>query len=324
MRNTTKIWLITGALLMVSGLVLFVGAIAAHGWNFAGLSTARYETNTYEPDGIFDNIMIDVETTEIDFAPSGDGKCRIICYETEKMKHSAAVQNGTLTIKTVDTRKWYDHIGFFFEIPKMTVYLPQKIYVSLSIDTATGDITVPGSFSFQDLKIEGDTADIECLASVSNVMEMRSSTGNIAAEGLAAGAIRLFTNTGRIQVNSVFSQGKIDIETDTGTVRLTDVTCVDLTAESDTGTITLTNVLASGGILVENDTGNVKFDGSDAADISVRTSTGSVTGTLLSEKIFITETSTGRIDVPKTTAGGRCEIRTSTGNIMIETPIPFS
>lgn len=320
MLKSTKLWLIAGALLMVSGLALFVGAIAAHGWDFAGLSTARYETNTYEPDGVFDNIMIDVETTEIGFAPSGDGKCRIVCFESEKMKHSAAVQNGTLTIKTVDTRKWYDHIGVFFEKPRMTVYLPRDTYASLSIDTATGDITVPGDFSFRELKIEGDTADIECLASVSNVVEMRSSTGSITADGLAADAIRLATNTGRINVDSVVTSGNIDVETNTGTVRLTDVACADLTAESDTGTITLTNVLASGRILIENETGNVRFENSDAADISVRTSTGSVTGTLLSEKVFLTETSTGKVNVPKTISGGRCEIRTSTGSISIETP----
>lgn len=60
------------------------------------------------------------------------------------------------------------------------------------------------------------------------------------------------------------------------------------------------------------------FDGSDAAEIYVRTSTGSVKGTLLSEKVFITETSTGSVSVPKTVTGGKCEIRTSTGDIQIE------
>ena len=49
----------------------------------------------------------------------------------------------------------------------------------------------------------------------------------------------------------------------------------------------------------------------------VNTSTGDVNGTLLSEKIFITDTSTGRVSVPKTTSGGKCEITTSTGDINI-------
>ena len=52
--------------------------------------------------------------------------------------------------------------------------------------------------------------------------------------------------------------------------------------------------------------------------IMVKTSTGNVKGTLLSDKIFVTDTSTGRVSVPKTTSGGKCEITTSTGDIEIE------
>jgi DUF4097 and DUF4098 domain-containing protein YvlB len=56
----------------------------------------------------------------------------------------------------------------------------------------------------------------------------------------------------------------------------------------------------------------------DAADIYIETTTGSVTGTLISEKQFFTETSTGKVNVPPSGNGGRCEIETGTGNIRIE------
>jgi DUF4097 and DUF4098 domain-containing protein YvlB len=61
----------------------------------------------------------------------------------------------------------------------------------------------------------------------------------------------------------------------------------------------------------------VNFNACDATEIFVKTSTGNVAGSLLSSKVFIANTSTGSIDVPKTTSGGRCEIITSTGNIKI-------
>ena len=60
------------------------------------------------------------------------------------------------------------------------------------------------------------------------------------------------------------------------------------------------------------------FDSSDAAEIFVKTSTGDVSGSLLTEKVFITDTSTGKVSVPKTTTGGKCELITSTGDIKIE------
>lgn len=318
MSKTIKMWLIIAAFLAVLGLILFVGVMAAYDWDFTKLSTVKYETNTYEASGDFDKISIDVDTTEIEFVPSNDESCSIVCFEAEKVKHSAAVQNGTLVIDTVDTRKWYDHICISLGNPKMTIYLPQNVYASLFIDTDTGDIAIPKDFTFEDLEIKGDTADVECLASVSKVIKIESDTGNIKVDDISAEVIDFSTDTGSININSVTSKGNINIETDTGAVKLSDVTCMDFTAESDTGTISLKNVVAMGSFSIENDTGDVRFENSDATEISVKTSTGDVTGTLLSEKVFITETSTGNISVPKTITGGKCEITTSTGDIKID------
>ena len=300
MRKAVKIWLITAAFLAVLGGVLFVGAAAASGWDYTRLGATRYETNTYEPGEAFDKISIGVGTADIEFAPSGDGRCRIVCFEAENMRHSAAVRNGTLVIGTVDTRKWYDYIGIlnFYEKPVMTVYLPQKAYVSLKIAAATGNVTIPGDFAFE-------------------ALEISTSTGNITVDAPSVGALRLAAATGGIRVSSVVSEGRLELKTSTGAVKLTDVACADLSAESSTGTITLNNVTAAGSFSIRSGTGGVRFENSDAARISVRTSTGSVTGTLRSEKIFITETSTGKTEVPRTLAGGRCEITTSTGDIRI-------
>lgn len=61
----------------------------------------------------------------------------------------------------------------------------------------------------------------------------------------------------------------------------------------------------------------MEFNHCDAETICVNTDTGSVTGTLLTDKVFIIETDTGSVDVPKSITGGRCEITTDTGNIRI-------
>lgn len=318
MSKTTKIWLITATVLVTLGLILFAGVMANYDWNFSKLSTVTYITNTYETNGEFDKISINVDTTQIEFVPTEDESCSIVCFEAEKVRHSATVQNGTLVIDTIDTRKWYDHISISLGTPKMTVYLPQNEYASLFIETDTGDINIPKDFTFEKIEIDGDTSDVDCFASVSNILEIEFSTGDINVDGITAGQISLTTTTGEITVNDVTTENNIVIETDTGKVKLTNVSCADFVAESDTGTITLKNVVATGSFSVESDTGDVRFENSDAAQISVKTSTGDVTGILLSEKVFITETSTGRISVPKTTSGGKCEITTSTGDIEID------
>lgn len=317
MSKAVKTWIIIASTLVAFGLLIFAGVMFAYDWDFFKLSTVTYETNTYEVSGAFDKISIDVETTEIEFVPTEDEICSIVCFEAEKVKHSATVQNGTLVINTVDARKWYDHICISLGSPKMTVYLPHSEYVSLFLETDTGDINIPKDFTFDNIEIDGDTSDIDCFASVSDILDIELSTGDINIDSITVNQLMLATTTGEIRANSVAVKNDIAIETDTGAVKLTNISCTEFNAESDTGTIIMDNVIASGTISVETDTGDVRFESSDAADISVKTDTGDVTGTLLSAKIFITETSTGRINVPKTTSGGRCEIKTSTGNIEI-------
>lgn len=319
MNKTVKTWLIVAAVLVVLGGILFTGAMFANNWDFDKFSTVTYTTNTYEVNGNFNSISIDVDTTGIEFVPTDNETCSIVCFEEESVKHSATVQNGTLVIDTADTRKWYEYIiCLSFSQPKMTVYLPENEYDSLFIETNTGNITIPEDFSFKTLNIQGDTSDVNCFASVLQDIEIKLSTGDICLEAFAAGQLKLTTDTGQIQVSAADVSGDIRIETDTGKVNLTDTSCENLFAQSDTGYITMKNVIGAGSLTAQSDTGDVRFENSDAAEISVKTDTGDVTGTLLSDKIFITETSTGRIDVPKTTTGGRCEIQTSTGDIKID------
>jgi DUF4097 and DUF4098 domain-containing protein YvlB len=61
----------------------------------------------------------------------------------------------------------------------------------------------------------------------------------------------------------------------------------------------------------------VKFERCDASELYIELDTGDVTGSLLSDKVFIAQSDTGRVNVPKSVTGGRCEITTDTGDIKI-------
>ena len=299
MKRSTKIWLTAAIILTLLGGATFVTALSVLDWNFEGLSTVQYVTTTYELQGDFDKISIDVDITKIEFEPSKDDTCSIACFEMENARHSATVKDGTLVISTADTRKWYDYIGIFsFKTPKLTVFLPQKEYQALLIETDTGDITIPGDFTFQSIEIEGDTADINIYASVPDTLNLELSTGDITIGSARAGSIELNTSTG-------------DVTLKNGNVK-------GLIVNTDTGDVMLSSVRVEKGVDINTSTGDVTFDGCDAAEITVNTDTGDVTGTLLSEKIFSAESDTGRISLPNTTTGGTCEINTDTGDIKLD------
>ncbi len=80
----------------------------------------------------------------------------------------------------------------------------------------------------------------------------------------------------------------------------------------------LKHVITADRFSIERSTGDVKFEGCDAAELYVKATTGSVSGTLLTDKVFLTDTKTGSVDVPGTVTGGRCEIRTNTGDIKVK------
>lgn len=130
-------------------------------------------------------------------------------------------------------------------------------------------------------------------------------------------ALSVKADTGNIRVAHT-SVGALDLSVTTGKVTVSDVTCESLTSSGSTGNVILSNVIAEKEFSIKRSTGNVKFDGCDAAELHVKTSTGNVTGSLLTDKVFLTEVSTGKVTVPQTTTGGTCEIKTNTGNITIE------
>ena len=61
----------------------------------------------------------------------------------------------------------------------------------------------------------------------------------------------------------------------------------------------------------------MSFDRSDAPEIRVETDTGDVTGTLLTPKNFEADTDTGRVKLPRSEPGGRCELKSDTGDFEI-------
>ncbi len=315
--NMAKGWIIAAVALIFVGLIVFVVAMTFNKWDFSALSTVKYQPKTYDIQEDFNKISIDVMIDNVEFVPSADESCHVECEEAEKIKHTATVVDGTLVIDTEDTRKWYEHIGIFSYTPKLIVYLPKTEYLSINVNTNTGSIKIPSGFTIESINLTGDTGSVECSANVTKNIKIEVDTGHIKIDGCKPENITLSADTGHIDLHSVMATGTISVTTDTGGIYLGEVRAKDCNLESDTGKITLVNTIASGSFAIKNSTGSVIFEDSDAAEIYVRTSTGSVRGTLLSEKIFITKTSTGRVEVPASTTGGRCEITTDTGSIKI-------
>ncbi len=317
MRKTTMIWFAVAAFLILAGCIMFGSVMTVFGWDFTKLSTGNYETKHHEIREDFHAISVNTDTADMTFVRSEDTKCTVECYEQKGVTHCVTVKDGTLVIETVDARKWYEYIGIRFGTPKVTVYLPRTEYTTLFIKESTGDIEMPRDFQFENADLSLSTGDVNFFASASERIKIQTSTGKIRLEHAFAGALDLSASTGGITVSNVICEGDMNLHVSTGKTNLTDLSCRNLTSSGSTGNISLSNVVAAEKLSIKRSTGDISFDRSDAGEIFVQTDTGHVKGSLLTDKVFIAQTDTGTINVPKTQTGGRCEIDTDTGNIKI-------
>ena len=317
MRKSGK-WIITAIVLLVTGIVICGVSFGVLGFDLGKLSTVTYVTNTYDVSEKFQNISIDGDTENIVFVFSEEGKCRVVCFEEENDLHTVRVEDQTLTIEKKDRKGFWWNVSIATESPSITVYLPEKVYKELSIESDTGDVEIPKEFSFDTIDVNLDTGDMSCLASAEGDIRVRTDTGHITIADVTAAGMLLSSDTGKMELSDVKISGDLEIQEHTGKVVLENVKCRNFTSDGDTGSLVMTNVTASGEFNLERNTGDIEFHGCDAETIYVETDTGDVTGTLLTDKVFITETDTGSVDVPKSVSGGRCEISTDTGDIRIE------
>ena len=297
MRKSTVIWLAVATLLVVLGAVIFVCVMSVYEWDFSKLSTVEYETNEYTFSEEYKDIWVVTNEADIVFEIAEGEETKVVCYEDKNCAHSVSVNNGTLAIDVVDTRKWYEHIGINFSSPKIAVYIPAGEYGELSIKTDTGDVVLPKELSFGGIDVSSDTGEVTNYASAIGDVSIKTSTGDVFVENVTAENLQIFVSTGKVS--------------------LTSVQCKNFTSSGDTGDVYLSNVIASDKISVTRDTGDVRFDSSDAEKIVATTETGDVSGTLLSEKVFVAFSETGVVDVPETERGGKCEITSTTGSIII-------
>ena len=280
MKKSTLVWLITATSLCLAGLIMFISVMTVYKWDFSKLSTVKLETKVFDVDADFTDISISGDTENIVFVPSKAENRRVVCKGFSNTEYAVEVSGGKLSVSAKRSRTIKDFVGIFFGECEITVYIPAGKYGNLNIETATGDTTIPKGYSFGNM-------DIKC-------------------------------STGNINLSGITSDGDIKTDVSTGKTNFENIKCKNFHSFGSTGNATFKNVVATGKIYIKRNTGDITLKKSDAKELYIKTSTGDITGSLLTEKVFITDTSTGTVKVPKTRKGGKCEIKTSTGDIIFE------
>ena len=302
---------------MVLGGILFTVTMSKLNWDFNVLDTNKYQTKTYEITENFESVSININTTDVSFIPTQLDSATVVCFEKESETHTVTVIDGVLTV-TYNPSSFLKKLSFFnFKKPNISISLPQKEYNNLVLLGNTADIFLSSELTFNNASITTDTGDVIVKSAIKEELKVTTTTGDINLSQTSANNVELFVNTGDIEINQLNCLNDLKISVTTGDSELYNVQCKNLISMGDTGDIELTNVIAIGKFTFSRDTGDVDVLSSDANEIQITTDTGDVKMTLLSPKIFVIETDTGRKRVPISTSGGLCQVTTNTGDIEI-------
>lgn len=297
MKNAKK-WALTALVLILIGLLLVGIAFVKADFRLENLNSLTVIENIYEFEDDYDEILINILNADVVFAHAEDNKTRVEIRELEKIPHSVQISENALRITARDTRKWVDRLNFGISQTSVKVYLPESAYESAFVLTLTGDISVPGGFSFGELDI--------C-----------TSTGKLSVSDVHADHLNADGTTGRIVLSNVDIQNELTVHLTTGDISLGGVSAQKMTASATTGDVFMTDVVIEDLLTVKVTTGDISFSRTDAGEAFLKATTGDIEGTFLTDKVFEAKATTGSVRVPNGTTGGMCHVTTTTGHIDI-------
>ncbi|WP_302601720.1 DUF4097 family beta strand repeat-containing protein [uncultured Ruminococcus sp.] len=301
MKKSKKILITVAVILVAVGMICGFCGIYSLGFNFNEISTSDFVTHTYTVEDDFTNIIIEDAESNINFYKSNDDKCRVLCDEREKVTHTVVNENNTLTVRVKDERNWFEriNIGFFVSDMRVSVYLPKNKYDSLNAASMSGDVDVANEFTFDNAKVGSISGDVSVKADVKQELNISSTSGDVIINNISA--------TECINASSV--SGEID---------LSNVKGKEIFAKTISGGVMLTDTVASQKLKANSTSGEIDLKRCDAKNIVLDTVSGEISGTLLSNKQFITETTSGTVNVPQSVSNEECRITTVSGDIYIE------
>lgn len=229
----------------------------------------------------FEDVSIQGVSCDVSFSVVGGDTCVVEYRGPSRMACTAEVRNGTLQIEEKRVRRLSFWNWFSSKNSKLTVFLPEKQYDELAVETVSGDLDLPAGDSFRTLKVT-------------------AVSGEVSLSGAAGG-------------------GDVTVETVSGDVEIRDADVRRLKVSTTSGEQIVKGVVAEGRAELSSVSGDIELTSSDADSLEISTISGEVHTALKTAKEYVTSTTSGEVSVAQNVPGaGRCSISTISGDIRCE------
>lgn len=301
MKTTRNVLIIIAAVCVAAGIVIAAGAFAASGFRLQNMTADKYETKNYYVSENFEKIDIKTVDADVYIIPYDSDEARVECLSSERVTYSVEAENGVLKVERQDDTKWWEHIGFFINVPSfhVKVYLPVKYYEFLAISTTSGEISIESGVNVGEVQLRTVSGDIVSNANITESFTASTTSGELAASNIVG--------------------ARVSFHTTSGDANFSDVAAESIETSSVSGDMDFTSVMVTEDFRISTTSGDVEFRGCDGGDISVKTVSGDVEGSFWTDKSFDVHTTSGDIRVPQSVAYAPfCVISTTSGDVNIK------
>ena len=179
----------------------------------------------------------------------------------------------------------------------LTIKYKNTVRWSLGINTENPTLTVylPKT-EYTDFIVDTDTGKLEADKEFTfEKLQVDSDTGAVSLSNVVKGDASIETDTGKINLSDM-SADNITLKTNTGHISLNDIKCSkELNAKTDTGHIEI-NKLTSKDMTLESDTGKVSLESAiNEESLQIKTDTGNVTFNESDAESVYIKTNTGSV-----------------------------
>ena len=305
----------------ISDKTLSINMINSRKWYNYIFSFGSQKIDIYIPESEYENLSINDNTGDIEI-----GK-------------DFSFASINIKVNTGDVKNYASVVGkIVIDGGTSDIYVENVSADSLECYNSTGDIHISSVTLKNELKIDGSTTniflnDIKCdsLSSNSGTSDITASslicnqdtnvkigTGKKKFNDVNCKNFTVDSGTGDIEIIDVITSELLSVTGTTSDINAKSCNAADIYIKTGTGDVEANNVIASNLLSIIGNTCDVNIERCDGTEIYIKTGTGDVMGSILSEKIFITKTNTGKIEAPPCLTGGKCEITVGTGKIIIE------
>ncbi|GAB3062066.1 DUF4097 family beta strand repeat-containing protein [Virgibacillus ainsalahensis] len=206
----------------VIALILLLVGITGAVFTFKSAEPEVLEEEIEVSDEEFTHVDIIVDNSEVKVLPTNEQTATVefLGNQANESKYNlrAKVEGDTLFISMKEKRFKWLNVDFTLPNSSLTVYLPEKLYESVRIETDNGRVQA-GELQTKDVNVNSNNGQIELENVNGSTITTKTDNGRIMLEDVE-GKLSARTGNGEISLRTDHLDRPIEFETDNGRIEI--------------------------------------------------------------------------------------------------------